>query len=113
MFVKPRVLLFQVLMNSSYGKVLVTISHSMQAQYQRRRPVQLAADVIENGMLTHSLASRTDEARLCFDHSWSWGMLAVATQLFYCVSLCSIMHVFLSACHVLIPLSRRLMERMH
>lgn len=58
-------------------------SQAMQAQYKRRRPVQLAADVIENGLLTSVLNyARADEAHLCFDHTWGWGFLAVAGMVF-------------------------------
>lgn len=51
----------------------------MQAQYQRRRPAQLAADVIEHGLETTSLAQhRFDEAHMSFSHTWGLDMFAVA-----------------------------------
>lgn len=75
----PSALFLQILTNPSYRKALQPLSQAMQAQYKRRRPVQLAADVIENGLLTSALMHhRLDESDLSFQRTWGLDLLGVA-----------------------------------
>lgn len=54
----------------------------MQAQYQHRRPVQLAADVIENGLLTCTLTrDQALDLQLPLFRIWALDTLVAAAVL--------------------------------
>lgn len=69
----------QVLKNPSYPEAMHLMSRSMQAQYHRRRPVQLAADAMEHAFETAARSqSRIDESHLSTIHLWALDLLFAA-----------------------------------
>lgn len=90
----------QVLSTPSITTALNIVSKEMQSQYRRRRPVQLAADVIEYGLYKKEQGQyRADEANLSFAHTWGLCMfpLCYAVLAFFTVGV-TVLSIFIPAC---------------
>lgn len=99
----PPPLLLQILANQTYIKAILPVSHAMQAQYRRRRPVQLAADVIENSMQGQKLTQpKHDLDKSLFSWIAIWALknlaevmicMAASVSLFCVLSCIMVRHV--------------------